>query len=183
MNSGDSFYHFNTLTKVSQILSADIILGKAITCHNLIYGAHEPITLYNLCIYGFNHQATFYKKKLFTLYQYDEGLKYISDLKFTIQCLIIENCSYYVTEEIIARYDITGISSIHPEERNNERRIILGDILPPLIADDYEFFSRLRSPLLKDIEYLSTTYYLHNIIYYLTHCLISIHQFLRKRIR
>lgn len=173
MNSGDCFYSNQILERVSQIPDVDIIMGKAITSSNTTFGPYYPITLYNICIYGFNHQATFYKKELCKKYMYDESLKYISDFKLTIQCLIIDNCSYEITNELIALYDTTGISSCNPTERDKEREIVLKQLFPPRLAEDFEFFSQLRSPLLPDIEYLSKTDLFHKFIYKIVHAAVT----------
>lgn len=178
MNSGDCFYSNQTLEKISQIPNVDIIMGKAITSSNTILGPHYPVTLYNICIYGFNHQATFYKKELCIRHLYDEFLKYISDFKLTIQCIIIDNCSYNITDEIVALYDITGISSSNPTERDKEREIVLKQLFPHRLAIDFEFFSQLRSPLLADIKYISKTGLFHKFIYKFVHTAVAI----KKRI-
>ena len=174
MNSGDCFYNNQTLKEVSQVSSVDVIMGKALTSSNAILGPYNPVTLYSLCMYGFNHQATFYKKEFCKKYMYDESLKYISDLKFTIQCLILDNCSYKILDEFIAIYDLTGISSCNPRERNKEREIVLKQLFPQRLAEDFDFFSQLRSPLLPDIKYISKTYWFHKCIYKIVHIAVVV---------
>ena len=176
MNSGDFFHNPDTLKDVAPLLTVDIVMGRAISDSGQLYGPHSPISLYNICIYGFNHQATFYKRSLFNKHLYDEKLKYISDFKLTIENLIIDNCSYAIIDNIIANYDLTGISSIHSEERNNERQIVLNQLFPERVAQDYEYFSRLRSPMLDDILYLSSKYRFHFFIAKLVRMAVSIHR-------
>ena len=169
MNSGDCFYNNQTLERVSQIPDVGIIIGRSITSTNEIIAPHDPVTLYNICIYGINHQAVFYKKDFCKKYMYDESLKYVSDFKLCIQCLIIDNCSYKITDEIIATYDTTGISSCNPIKVDQERDIVLQQLFPPRLAKDFEFFRQLRSPLLPDIKYISKTYLFHMFIYKFVH--------------
>ena len=178
---GDYFHNSDTLKDVAPLLSVDIVMGKAISDSGQLFGPHSPVSLYNICIYGFNHQATFYKRTLFQNHIYDEKLKFISDFKLTIENLIIDNCSYAIIDNIIVNYDLTGISSIHSEERNNERHIVLDQLFPKRLAQDYEFFSRLRSPMLEDILYLSSKYRFHNFIAKLVHLAVYFHKYLNNK--
>jgi len=180
MNSGDCFHHPDTLKDAVSHMTADIIMGRAISDSGQFYGPHKPVSLYNICIYGFNHQATFYKRSLFNKHIYDEKLKYISDFKLTIENLIVDNCSYEIIDNIIVDYDLTGISSIHSEERNNERQIVLNDLFPERIAQDYEFFSRIRSPMLEDILYLSSKYRFHKFIARLVRIAVNLYKIIQK---
>lgn len=174
MNSGDCFYSSQTLERISLIPNVDIIMGKSFISSNIIVSPHYPVTLYSICVYGINHQAVFYKKSFCTKYLYDESLKYVSDFKLTIQCLIVDNCSYEITNEIIAIYDTTGISSCNPTEVDKERDIVLKQLFPHRLADDLAFFRQLRSPLLSDIKYISKTYLFHKFIYKIVHTAVVI---------
>ena len=174
MNSGDCFYSNQTLERVAQAPDVDVIMGKSVTSSNVIVSPHEPVTLYNICIYGINHQAVFYKKEFCKKYMYDESLRYVSDFKLTIQCLIIDNCSYKVIDEIVAVYDLTGISSSNPIGVDEERDIALRQLFPLRLAEDIAFFRQIRSPLLPDLRYLSKTYWFHKIIYKIVHTAVVV---------
>lgn len=182
MNSGDCLYNERVLEEVVMISEEDIIMGNAITSNGNKFGPHMPVTLYNLCLHGFNHQALFFKQDLFKKHMYDENLKYLSDLKLVIQCLIIDNCSYHFENSYWARYDLSGISSIYPEERNEEKKKILEQLFSLRIAKDYDFFCQLRSPLLEDIRYLSKTHRLHKFVICIIRSLIIIHKKIVKKI-
>lgn len=134
----------------------------------------------NLCLYGFNHQATFYKKNLFSNNLYDEDLKLLSDWKFTVYNLIIKSCSYRYIDIFIASYDTTGQSSVNKSLMYQEKDEIIRSLFPKYLAEDYIFISKLRSPVIYDIPEIAETYRLHKLVIKLIRILLIIHRKLLK---
>lgn len=180
MNSGDCFYDDIVLFEVLKSLGTDydIIIGKAVVNGNpkIVFTPKSPMTLFNLCIYGFNHQATFYRRKLFENNMYDESLKLLADWKFTIQCLVLNQCLYKYIDNFIALYDLSGISSIDREGVQKEKEDILNTIFPRCIAEDYIFFSKLKSPLLYEIPKIAKTNRIHKFVIKLIQVLLRFHR-------
>ena len=174
MNSGDCFHDNDVLINLPQDADEDIIFGKALRSDGNIWSPAGRMTLYSLCIYGFNHQSAFYKKSIFETDRYDENLRLLSDWKLTVKCIVADNRTYRVVDNMIAVYDVTGISSLDAGARYREQDIIMKEMFPERIAEDYMCFRRLRSPLLEDIAYLSTRDRLHRIIIKITRLAIRI---------
>lgn len=165
MNSGDTFHTLTILGDLLQYLTVDILLGKAYTIQSgRLIAPHSNLTLYNLCIYGFNHQATFYKADLFNNKKYDETLCLLSDWKFTMENIIFNQCSYCCIDQVVVDYDLSGLSSLNRDIAKEEQRKILFSLLPPGIYKDYLFFSQIRTPLLNDLPFLADKYRLHIFI-------------------
>lgn len=177
MNSGDCFYSENTLNEVFSYLVVDIVFGKAYIIQTGTYiSPRAPMSLYNFCIYGFNHQATFYKSVLFENYLYDEALQLLSDWKFTVNSVVFNQCSYNCVDLLVAKYDISGLSSRNKSLAKEEQFQILSSILPSGIYMDYYFFSQLRSPLLEDIPFLSGRYRFHKFVVKIVRSMICVYK-------
>lgn len=165
MNSGDCFYNNDVLKEILPHLTANVIFGKAYIEHTNSYWAPQPpMTLFSFCLYGFNHQSTFYKKELFNNNQYDENYKLIADWKFTVMQVVLEQATYKCVDTVVANYDLTGISTQNRNIAVEERNMILTSLFPSGIAEDYMFFAQLKTPLLKDIPFWVKHHSLHRLI-------------------
>ena len=143
MNSGDSFYDNMTLEKIFQTKhSEDIFVGDAIFFNDGRLTDSRPlreISLYHLYSGALPHQASFIRTSLLKKYPYDEELKIVSDLKFFIQSIILDNCSFKYIDIIVAKYDNNGISSKNQMKMREEKKMVLGQLFPPRILVDYEY--------------------------------------------
>ena len=88
------------------------------------------------------HSAAFIRRDLLIQHPYDEDLRIVSDWKFFLQVLILDNASYKLIDRDIAYFDQTGISSTHPEQVEEERRKTLDQLVPSRITADYLQFTR-----------------------------------------
>ena len=71
---------------------------------------------------GVTHPSSYIKKQLFEKYgMYDETLRIVSDWKFFINVLIIQNRSYRHWKRIVANFNTDGICSF-PENANLHKR-------------------------------------------------------------
>lgn len=139
INSGDVFYDSATVSLAlphldrTAIISGGTVLGNG----NNIKKSPLKITFAYLFERSLSHPSTFIQTSLLKKYKYDESLKIVSDWKFWIQTLILENQSYKSIDLIISRFDITGISS-NAAINKKERTDVLNSLIPIRILDEYE---------------------------------------------
>lgn len=185
MNSGDILYSDSTLMEIfSQTFTQDIIIGKYASIQNP-KGTKYPVTnmtLLCLCHNHPNHQSTFIKRVLFKDRLYDETLKIVSDWKFFIEMIIYKNCSFAITDTIVAFYDLEGISSLNKELYEQECDKVLRTILPDRIYQDYKYFIKSDSIILKLTPYFNKTKGFQKLIYRTVNTLIHTRLFLHKLI-
>lgn len=135
MNSGDCFHSPDALSSVLNY-HEDIICGQVSTFPS---GHHKPtISLVDLLRISLPHQAMFIKRDLLIKHPYDEEYKILSDWKFCIENLVIDNCSFRNIEVVIADYESGGISSNSNGLLAKERADILHEMFPARILADYE---------------------------------------------
>ena len=151
MNSGDSFCSSETLSNVFVLEpSEDIVCGNTCTIER-IKEAPEEITFEYLFSNSICHQCAFIKTNLMSKYKYDEKYKIVSDRKFFLQALVINNCSYRKISINIVNYDINGYSAANPHVSRMEYDNVLEELIPLRIRVDYG--KRLKGSLYGDTKY------------------------------
>ncbi|MBO4536592.1 MAG: glycosyltransferase [Bacteroidales bacterium] len=153
LNSGDRF-HGNDAIEVAltQLHSEDLIIGKMIfEATGLLMQATNPISLLFLFENSIPHNAAFIKRELLIQFPYDERLRIVSDWKFFVQALILNNASYRLIDNIISEFDCGGISSKNRDLCEKERRLVLKELFPDRVLLDYYKF-------LNGSSYQDTTY-------------------------
>lgn len=169
MNSGDCFHSMTILTEVMEKSNGEsIIMGGYFDAETLsVYHVKaSSITLLTLLKEPFNHQATFYSRKLFNNRLYDENLYIQADWKFNMQSIVIDNCSIKIIDTIIADYDFNGISATHSKLRQDERKKVLQELYPARVLMDYErMYTDEEVPLLKVLPQLKDSSRLQWIVY------------------
>ncbi len=177
MNSGDCFYNEKVLDELLPHLKVEVLFGKSyMEQTNSYWEPRPPMSLFHICLYGVNHQAVFYRRMLFENHLYDETYFLVSDWKFTIEKVVLEQHSYACVETVIAKYDLSGISSSNRQLVIQERNAVLASILPPGISDDYRFFSQLRTPLLEEIPFWVQHHTLHKWIVRIIHLMTNLYK-------
>ena len=158
MNSGDCFHTPDVLGLMADY-QEDIICGKVFKGEASIpSGHHKPtITLVDLMRGSLPHQAMFIKRELMQKHPYDENYKILSDWKFCIQALVFDNCTFRNSDIIIADYDISGISTNSNGLLAKEREIILKELFPQRIIEDYERLTPVDDELLDQSLLLTQT--------------------------
>lgn len=116
MNTGDYYYENNTLEKaINKLQGFDIVFGNTMLIYKNKEILEEPpfqLSVNFLFKSGINHQATFFKRKLFfDSFLYNENYKISSDWEFLVYNLIIKNVSYKKLNQIICFYNTFGISN------------------------------------------------------------------------
>lgn len=96
---------------------------------------------YSLCNYytgTINHDCCYIRRDLFEQYgMYDESLKIVSDWKWFLQSVGLGNVKPVYVDTDVTIFDTGGISETNLELRENERRHVLKELLPPAVLADY----------------------------------------------
>ncbi len=105
--------------------------------------AGRQVTLLDMYLSTFFHAPAYIKKSLFDTYGlYDESLKIVSDWKFYLIAIGLNNESTFYRDIDLVWFDTHGISSTHKELDRRERKYVLEQTLPRSILSDYEEFAR-----------------------------------------
>ena len=157
MNAGDYFFNNDVLQHVyDSRLCPDVIEGHVVRTDN--NKRHKDVyeDLYvHLFSDTLSHQGTFIKRELLVSHPYDEKYKIVSDWKFWIETLILEQRSYAFLDLDIAYYDISGISSTHPQKIAMEREEVIQELFTPYMQKFiHSYNSAYELPLVKYAVYL-----------------------------
>jgi len=105
--------------------------------------AGRQITLLDMYRGTFFHATAYIRKSMFDKYGlFDESLKIVSDWKFFLIAIGLNNESVVYKDINMVWFDPTGISSTNPALDQQERRAVLEQILPGSILPDYQEFAR-----------------------------------------
>lgn len=153
MNSGDVFYQNNTLETIANLnTDADIITGNVNRMDNDVPLRFHHKSMFEQIYHDtLNHQGTFIKLELLKKFPYEEkDLKIVSDWKFWIDSIIFDNASICLTDTIVAKQDMTGLSQ-NSEIVQQERKVVLDSYFPPLLQSELNDYYRLQmSPMVKN---------------------------------
>lgn len=144
INSGDRLYDKYVLENVyKRGMQADIIEGYTIRTDKMV--RHRPV-YDDMCEHLFtdtiSHQGTFIRHQLLLDHPYDEKYKIVSDWKFWLEALIIENHSYSFIDQDIAYFDMSGISFTLIELREQEREQVYQELFPPYMVKLVHSYNR-----------------------------------------
>lgn len=139
LNSGDCLHGVDAISNVlGKLESTDFVIGKVLFLNaGTTSDVSEPITMNRFYQGSVPHPATFTRKELLVSHPFDETLKIVSDWKFFIITLILENRSYALIEDIVTDFDCEGISSTNKSLVDKEREQVLKELLPQRIMLDY----------------------------------------------
>lgn len=137
MNSGDCLHNENTLKEVfeGKEYEEEILIGQ-VSCVgtesivNQLKVENGEVNFMRLK-HGFNHQGIFINLDLQKKHLYDENLKIVSDFKFFLQSIFVDRKKICNLKQIVADYDMTGISSSSEFRDINlgERRQVLESVI------------------------------------------------------
>lgn len=149
MNGGDCYYSSDVLEKIFSLdLDADIITGNHAE-NGLKNVGQGGVTMLDLYKWAIDHQASFIRRELALLHPYDEKYRIVSDWKFFIEALVFDNCSFYYTDTIVVDVDMDGISNTNFELDRKERELVLKELFPLRILEDYKLLASIHPDLLK----------------------------------
>ena len=180
LNSADCLYDENVLTKISEEhLTADIIAGlaEAMDTHKLLHH-YDNNPLMQVYYATFDHQATFIKRELLLNRPYDEDLRIASDWKFWLQAILYDRATVEYSDVIVVKQDPGGISSNNIELGNKERKMVLSQVLSPMLYQTLRDFQNLRL----NIEYRRLTFMKAQTpwLFWTIHKIIALHAKIAK---
>ena len=149
MNGGDCCHSSDVLEKIFSLdTDADIITGNHAE-NGLKNVGQGGVTMLDLYKWAIDHQASFIRRELALGHPYDEKYRIVSDWKFFIEALVLDNCSFYYTDTIVVDVDMDGISNTNFELDKKEREMVLKELFPIRILEDYKLLSSIHPDLLK----------------------------------
>lgn len=146
LNSGDCLADKDIIQKFCQRDNTeDVIYGNAIIVDNndnevKRFKAPELVQFSYFFGHALNHQATFFSKRCFKNYLYNEENRIASDIELFMH-LMYHHFSFKKWDEFIVRYDNTGLST---QKSKDEFGAIVNRILPIGIKKDYDEMIQFR---------------------------------------
>ena len=174
MNGGDCYHAPDVLEKIfSMNTDADIITG-AHAENGLRNVGKGGVTMLDLYKWAIDHQASIIRREVARRHLYDEKYRIVSDWKFFIEALILDNCSFYYTDTIVVDVDMKGISNTNLELDRKEREKVLRELFPERILKDYQLLSSIHPDILKVAPRISKSQTIMNAVLKMTHHLLKI---------
>lgn len=174
MNGGDRYHSPDVLENIFRLkTNADIITGTHAGSPHPNVG-EGGVTMLDLYTGAIDHQASFIRREIAIRHPYDEKYRIVSDWKFFIEALIIDNCSFYYTDIIVVDVDMTGISNSNSKLDKQERETVLKEFLPERILDDYKFLASIHPDLLRIAPRISKSQSIRKTIIKLARQLLNI---------
>lgn len=144
LNSGDYLISPDVTEKMlAAMTDAPICYGNKIKLFEngrKLYNKEIPV-ISMLTFYAgtLNHATAYIKKSLFEKYgMYDESYKIVSDWKFYLIAVGLNNEKVDYVDVDLVYFDMKGISNSNLSLSKDERRIVLKELLPPSILVDYD---------------------------------------------
>lgn len=148
LNSGDELASSNVTSLMlldmpdCSVLSGDMQLMSDNKYVKWKGPSTRKITFMTLYQGAINHSPSYIKRSLFYKYGfYDESLKIVSDWKFFLITIGLNNESIVLRHVIVTKFDLSGISSTNMELRKMERRMVLEELIPKVILTDFDDFA------------------------------------------
>lgn len=149
MNGGDCYHTPDVLEQIFSMNSdADIITGAHAGSPHRNVGK-DGVTMLDLYKWAIDHQASFIKREVALLHPYDEKYRIVSDWKYFIEALVMDNCSFCYTDTIVVDVDMNGISNNNDELDREERNAVLHELFPQRVLDDYNLMASIHPDMLK----------------------------------
>lgn len=124
--------------------SVELLYGNMVKfdyANNRILGKSREVeySLRNYYSGTMNHDCCYFRRDLFETYGlYDENLKIVSDWKWFLQAIGLGHVKPVYVDIDVTIFDASGISEMNLTLRNQERRQVLKELLPPAILADYD---------------------------------------------
>lgn len=139
LNSGDTLSDANVVKCIVRVLEDKAIyFARTRFMDTLeIIAAPQQITMRTLFKRSLPHPSSYIQRQFLLKFPYDETLRIVSDWKFWIQAIILENCSYDILDLIAVDFDTNGISAKQKNIALTERDVVLKQLLPHRVYIDY----------------------------------------------
>lgn len=182
LNSGDYLADENVTQKMlSQCDDSSVIYGNMIKKwpSGKIFKntSIDTKSFYNFYLGSLNHSPAYIRKSLFEKYGlYDENLKIVSDWKFFLKAIALENESVKYVDLDMTIFDMTGISNTNSNLDKSERKMFLEEQIPASILYDYDKYWR-DIDMMKRIK---RNRFVYKIVWFLERVLFKIEQKTKK---
>ena len=156
LNSGDTYSSVNVVENfINSDSKEDIITGimkwVRFTNDDIVpiwrTIPMEKITSDILFLKSVSHPSTFILTELLRKNPYDEELRIVSDWKFFMEELIINERSYSTLPFEVADFDNSGISNTNGAMHQQERDMVLRSMFPAKLVEDYLSLIKGRTEL------------------------------------
>ena len=115
-----------------------------------------------------NHDCCYIRRDIYEKYGlYDENLKIVSDWKWFLQVIGLGNVKPVYVDIDVTIFDASGISETNLTLRNQERRQVLEELLPPAILADYDkyAFQTTQIDRLKKYHLWGLVYFMERVLF------------------
>jgi glycosyltransferase involved in cell wall biosynthesis len=176
LNSGDCLFDSESTEKMLMKDSeCSFIYGNLIKISNKGKKIHnkqlDTKSLFTFYSGTLNHSSTYIKRELFEKYgYYDEKLKIVSDWKFFLVTIGLNNESVEYRNVDLVVFDMNGISNSSTDIMKLERRLVLQELLPANIMLDYENY---KDDLIK-IKRLNRYPFFKNLLWFIERILFKL---------
>jgi glycosyltransferase involved in cell wall biosynthesis len=161
LNSGDALYSNEVLWSVfssSDNKGEDILYGDVALCRNNtmvdVRKYCEQLSFNYLVKYSIAHCCAFIRRDVQLLRMYDETFVITADRKFFIQSALM-GYKFRHIPIIVARYDLSGVSSTNEKTLQIEEKRIIKEIIPSPILFDIERLSYFEDLQLRSDDILT----------------------------
>lgn len=150
-----------------------IIYGNMVKfdyANNRILGKSREVeySLHNYYSGTMNHDCCYFRRDLFKTYGlYDENLKIVSDWKWFMQAIGLGHVKPVYVDIDVTIFDASGISETNLALRNQERRQVLEELLPPAVLADYDKYAFPTTQInrLKKYHLWSVVYFIERVLF------------------
>lgn len=150
LNSGDWFYNKTSLERCfAHGFEADVMYGDCV----FHYADHADkcrypsnLTFEFLYRNSLAHCSTFIKRDVLAKEHYNEDYKIVSDLEFWVK-LAFAGGSFCHLDEYVSVFDTAGVSSMNRKLDRAERKQMLSQYVPEMIAADYDRLESMQTRL------------------------------------
>lgn len=178
LNSGDALFDSgvvgNMLKKADENNDPNILVGQLYALGRdgsaRKTETNDDFSLLRFYVNFIPHPSTYIKRALFAEYGlYDEKYRIVSDWKWFLQVVVMNGVKPVLTDADVVLFDTSGVSETNPELDAHERRMVLEEVIPPAILDNYDSYSnvifmmqhiRSRKWAYKMVKYLDKFLYL-----------------------
>ena len=153
----------------------DVLIGNVIAVRpdgKVRYKKNNPdVSLYTFYRGTIEHTSAYIRRDLFDIYGlYDENLKIVSDWKWYLQVVGLNNARVQFTDRYVTCFDTTGISSTNLRLDKAERRQVLEELLPEAVLADYDTYSFD----IDQMQRLKRYPVLYRLVWFVERCLFKI---------
>lgn len=174
MNGGDCYHSPDVLDNIFALnTDADIITGTH-SENGIRNVGKDGVTMLDLYKWAIDHQASFIRREVALRHPYDEKYCIVSDWKFFIEALVIDNCSFYYTDTVVVDVDMKGISNTNLDLDKQEREAVLKELLPDRVLKDYHMMASIHPDLLEAAPRISKSQTIRGIIVAIANRLLKI---------